>query len=25
MMGYGPSEAVLVEATLGKAEFNFRN
>jgi hypothetical protein len=25
MMGNGPSEAVLVEAALDKAEFNFRN
>lgn len=25
IMGYGPSEEVLVEAALGKAEFNFRN
>ncbi|MGO4526235.1 hypothetical protein AB4097_15370 [Microvirga sp. 2MCAF35] len=25
LMGYGPSEEVLIEAVLGKAEFNFRS
>jgi hypothetical protein len=25
MMGYGPSEDVLVETAMEKAEFNFRN